>query len=276
LKAITDFLNQGWLGLVFTAFMTYVGYRWGSRQPALKAMLTAEHALTWGDDSTLPKGFDLRYKGQDIPRVARGVLRLWNTGSAVLGGDLISQHDRLRLELSDGAFLIAAMARETNQANQCRITLDSANPTVAFIDFDFLGPRDGMLIGFLHTSTVATPELRGTLKGLKIKLDHKPAKTEAARKLHRRMKILNKVLPYGLIAAGVLMGVLSFVSPTYFQQFNDWPTDREVRRWLFWAASATYVIAGAQMLWTRRRRFPQVLNLTQAPDKVAKQQRRNP
>lgn len=117
---MSNFLNQGWVGSVIGLIGICAGFfffRKSLRLPDPRVTFKSDHVLTWGGKNELPSGIQIRFHDEQVPRIARSVVRIWNAGSGCLTKDHISEHDNLRFVLANGGkFLDAVLIKESNSS----------------------------------------------------------------------------------------------------------------------------------------------------------------
>lgn len=260
---VITFLNQGWVSLIWGVVLTYIGYRLGRRRAAPRALITASRELTWGSLDALPQGIELKFKGRDIPRISRGLIRVWNGGSETLMGTTVAPTDPVRIEIEDGEFLLCQLLKASNPASRCEIQPTSADPKAFTITFDFLDPNDGMLVGFLHTATVAEPELRGTLRGHPFKVERGRTWAYGLDRVVLPFRDLKKRFPFIILAAGVLILSMSLLPESWIGKLrnSDVVAQQPNRpsRFFFASAGAAYIGIAGFLIWARRRKYPKSL-----------------
>lgn len=264
-----DFLNQGWVGIAIGVMASVVTYLLSRRRAVPKATIVASHELTWNDSTDLPEGFELTFLNKKIPHICRGLVRFWNGGNETLQGSSVPSHDRIRLTISDGEFLVVGLPKASNPVNLCQFEVDPQDPKTAYFTFDFLDPNEGAVLGFLHTSKTAAPELKGTIKGHKIQILEHRIQSKARQRMNRRVRMFKKGLPIGLILAGVLLFGLAILPKESFERFAilsektraERLHDSDVAiRLGGMLGGASYILIGGVYLWARRRKHPKSLD----------------
>jgi len=246
-----------------------IAYYAGQRRPRPRAAITASHELTWANSHKLPTGFELKFLGRDIPHISRGLLRFWNAGSETLSKDLVPPQDKIRLCLTDGEFLLAGITRVSNPVNECRASIDVADPKAINFEFDFLDPGQGAVVGFLHTSSTAIPTLRGTIKGHKIQLVQSSDPTSRQSKFRRRFSSFERTFAWVSIVVGAISIALIALPNEYLLSWrvtSNRPISSDLLgavldKTFFAILGSTYLLLGAILLWRRRRRFPKSLEM---------------
>lgn len=262
---VSGFLNQGWVGIAIGTIVSLGTYIKSMRRAAPKATIHASHELTWVDSIDLPPGLELKFREKSIPHIARGVIRFWNGGNETLEGNLVPQQDRLKLTIPDGEFLLVAIPKTTNPANKCEIQIDAIDKRVANFSFDFLDPGEGTVIGVLHSSKTAAPELKGTIKGHKIKILEQKIQTKARQRLNQRFELLKQYTPYPFLLAGIILlaapiltneSLLTLLIP----KAETTQEYRQADPLVYALVGLSYFLIGASLIWTKRRKHPKSLD----------------
>lgn len=274
-----DFLNQGWVSLTVGLVVAAIAFFAARRRADPKATIQAFHELTWNKSHQLPVGFELKFRNKTIPCISRGIFRFWNAGSETLSHDLVPQHDRLRLVIPDGEFLAAVIARESNNVNRFKVEIDSKNSRVVNVSFDFLDPSEGATVGFLHSSSTATPILSGTIKGHKIKIIDHSVTGEKNPGISRIKRHLSRTLPIPIIAAGFFLLGITAIPAQYItslrsaikwnESFSTSQAKEPIATLYLAVGGASYILLGGAILWRRRRKHPKSLDWPKATDNRA-------
>lgn len=165
-----NLMNQGWLGTLLGILGIVFGlatYLWSRKRTSLSYAYLGEHLLGSKSDS-LPEGISVQYQGEDIPRLTRSVIVLWNSGeSTVMGSDLVDI-DPLRFCVeTDGELLSVSLLKASRPVNAFKIRHPSAHaPNEAIVEFNYFDSGDGVVVEILHTSASRQPDIKGTLRGL--------------------------------------------------------------------------------------------------------------
>lgn len=265
---IVSFLNQGWVGIVIGVALTVAAFFASRKRAKPCAHLIASHELAWAGSPQLPPGIGLQFRTEEIPRIARGVFRFWNSGSEALESQKVSSADPLRLEIPDGKFLLVSIWKTTKDASLFKVEIDEDDPRIARVTFDFIDPKDGVAIGFLHTSTYTFPTLKGTIKGHPIALakPNSGALRRAIRRIigprfFRTLSIVMIVIALvfmtaSLFSASQLEALRNIVIPDKVLTAQE--KAREFRVAMGFAG-ALYLATGCLILWRSRRGYPKTL-----------------
>lgn len=270
IMGVISFLNQGWVGVLIGVLVSLVTFILSRKRAKLCAHFTASHELAWGSSPKLPPGITIQFDGNEIPNIARGIFRFWNNGTESLECQKVASADPLRLEIPDGEFLLARVSTATKEANLFAVEIDPNNHRIVKIQFDFLDPKDGVAVGFLHTSTSAVPTLKGTVKGHPIdlaKLKSKRLRATIRRSLDSKFtRILGIImilialvsLTASIFSASQLDKFRSLVDP--YKLLTEQDKAREFRLAMGFTG-VIYLAAGTLLWWGSRRKYPKTLEI---------------
>jgi hypothetical protein len=165
-----SFLSPGWVGSLIGLIGVLGGviaYLLSRKRTSLSFAYLGEHLLG-SESAALPEGISVQYYGDDIPRLTRSVIVLWNSGeNTILGSDVVDI-DPLRFSVgTDGKLLAASILKASRPVNDFRIRPPSAQaPNEAVVELNYFDSKDGVVVEILHTSTSAHPDIKGTIRGL--------------------------------------------------------------------------------------------------------------
>jgi len=115
--------------------------------------------------SQLP-GFAATYKNRPLENLTASRLAIWNSGTTVVSAENIAPNDKIRISLpEDAEFLNATVTFASSLATNVTVSLEGSRHE-AIVHFDYLSPRDGCVISFLHTGKAdSVPSMLGSVKG---------------------------------------------------------------------------------------------------------------
>jgi len=149
------------IGIVF-AFIFYRCSRIGA-QPVYQL----ETLNLIGKDPTIPEDVEILFKGKSVSQLTKTHIILWNTGKSMLEGKNIVAEDPLRLEFSEPVELLrVSILKRTRELNKFTANIKQGSPNTAICNFDYLEPKDGVLIELLHTAKESYPQVKGTIRGV--------------------------------------------------------------------------------------------------------------
>lgn len=103
------------------------------------------------------------YDEQPCDRLTKTHLIFWNGGPIPIDGDRVI--DRVRLLLPDrGRVVEEPTVIQSRGAHKFSVSIDEANPSLLYLDFEYLGPQGGARIELLHTGSVDAPQVIGRIK----------------------------------------------------------------------------------------------------------------
>ncbi len=146
----------------------------------------------------LPPEAVMTFQGEEVERLARTTVVVWNAGTEVLRGEDIVPDDPLRARFDQGSkILVHAISDTTNEANQVAVKAREEKPNELELTYDYLNPRDGLVLHVIHDGQQLRPTLVGTVKGLSggprsrggVDMDDQPV-----------TRVLNRVMPWCLVA----------------------------------------------------------------------------
>jgi len=263
---IKNFLGNPLVTTVIGLLSAYLGWKYGHRRPRPTVWITAARQLTWSKASALPEPFEIRYRGASIARVTRGTVIFWNDGNDTLNYSAISENDKFRLAIPDGEFLESEILKSSTSNSGLNLISSSDNKEIEVV-FEYLDPGEGLTIAFLHTSAQIHPDVKGRIRGCKIKFfDNKSLLTI---KRTNFLKIIlavrsKRFAAWGMTFAGFILVLMPFVKPLVPEEyawFFEPPRNRDSNRgtWLAVIMGFAYFFLGASFLWAERRKYPKSL-----------------
>ncbi|WP_417911607.1 hypothetical protein [Candidatus Electronema sp. TJ] len=248
-----ELLSPGWVGAIISlvgliaAVVTYLF----TRQRTRLAYCCAGKRLLGLATDGLPEGITVHYRGQDIPRLTRTLVVLWNAGEKTILGEDIVATDPLRLKLrGDGRVLAATVLKTKRDVCQIKALPDAPGSSChneTHIRFAFLDAEDGAVIEILHTSEESYVEFLGTVRGLPQGLKH-IGNIDAVRTFPMPS-------PWIILAIGAVTTVAGSIFP---QRTTELLTNRSmVGAWV----GVIYTLAGLALIYKNRRRYPKYLHI---------------
>lgn len=264
---VLDWLAKGWVGSligllgVAAAVVTY----FLTRQRGLVAYRYTGRRLLGLASEGLPSGIRVFYHDQEIPRLTRSLVVIWNEGEKTITSDDIVSSDPFRLRVQgDGRVLAATVLREARDVSKFTASVRSTAPNEIELGFAFLDSGDGAVVEVLHTSHGRHVDVLGTIRGLPRGLKNLGlVGSLGPLRLRRSLPfgVTPRSLGWSITIIGVLItvGSLSFPSP--------FPVDGNVRvspirgEHILAFAGAAYFLLGTFMVYVSRRRYPRGLHL---------------
>lgn len=156
----------GWVGPVISGLSLLVGLIGlvayvKSRRVRRPLFLTSFYPVV--PDVPL-RDLEVRYRGQDVPRLTGELVYFWNAGTTTVRADDVAPGDPLRIEVpSDVDLLHAVVIARTREANRSSVDDQHDPPTTVPVTFDFLDPNDGLTVHLLHTGEASRAAVKGTV-----------------------------------------------------------------------------------------------------------------
>lgn len=135
-------------GIISAIIVGFVYYRLGIKG-AYPTYLQKSIKLLGIENSLIPSEIEMLFKGQSIKRLIKTYVLIWNNGRKTIDGKDIANNLRINLE-HDANILSAQVTKVTKHAN--RVTVDNVGGHVISFSFEYLDPKDGVLIEILHQS----------------------------------------------------------------------------------------------------------------------------
>lgn len=256
-------LTKGWVGSIIgllglaAAVITYVLTR---QRTLLVYRSTGDRLL--GLTGELPPEITVQFHGQNIPRLTRSLVVIWNAGEKTISRADIALGDPLRIVLPDDSrILSSAVLRASRDVIQFTCEPDANTANEANIHFEFLDAGDGAVLEFLHTSEARHTAIRGTIRGL-------PKGIRSGPILGRRVirgaiqipRFLSpRLIGWVAIGTGLVITATGLLVPwTELEQ----SAEKEVRPDLVLASAGFFYVAlGLVLTWLTRRRYPKTLHI---------------
>ena len=115
----------------------------------------------------LPSDFVMIFQGENVKRLAKTILILWNGGTDVLIGEDITTDNRIRIHLPEGNKILSnKLVGESDKSNNLRIEELLDMPNEFAINYKYLNTDDGAVIEVMHDSEDNDLTIIGAAKGL--------------------------------------------------------------------------------------------------------------
>ena len=264
---IFSFFNQGWVGSVIglagllSAFWLY----WQSR---IGPVLSFQHngaTLIGGTDAAFPDEVQVTWRGVEVERITVTWLWFWNSGKKSVQGSDIVVSDPLTIK-PGGRILKARVVRQSRPVIGTVLGIASENRRSASLKFDFLDPGDGVLLEVLHTGDRLKPRIDGTVRGLpgvndwgkcRFDLDGNQAYPGAFGRINRIAMPVALVFGLSFVLLGLFYSEIQRFFPGVDALLSTDPSPPKPA--FFLLMGFLYMLLPAQILWSRRRRFPKAL-----------------
>lgn len=108
---------------------------------------------------------EVRFGDQKVPQVTRTLVYIWNAGNRDILGSEVSGRDPIRVQVEDGAKLLAANVIQTSQDSLGART-DGYTERERLFAFDRLPPKQGAIVEVYHTSSEPVLKVIGSVDGV--------------------------------------------------------------------------------------------------------------
>lgn len=214
-----DYLNQSWFSSLLTIITFIIAlilaiYFFIKSRNLKKISLYSEYdSILDEKPSVLSDSVDIFFQGKKIERLNKTKIYFWNSGNQTIYKKDIENIDPPKLYANEKVDILQLnIINKTREVINPRLSLDMGSN---FLMFDFLDPKDGLVMEILHTGKQEDIKFEGTIIGVKSKL----SLNKKSSKINNFIKGLvlssnNIIFPFfdkifGLIA--VLMGLLVFL-----------------------------------------------------------------
>ncbi|WP_242144929.1 MULTISPECIES: hypothetical protein [unclassified Bacillus cereus group] len=268
MATIFSFFNQGWVGSligiigILIAIVTYrkskIGQRLVYQSSAIKII---------GKNRNTPEEIQIYFRGNEVPRVIKTNLVIWNSGNETIKSSHVTKEDPLRIQIEESESIISyRILKETRHTNKVKLVLDKQN--VLLFNFDYLDPNDGVRVEILHTDDINPVVLKGTVIGMK--QDIKSWNTERGVKKNTGIFTFIKKswVTKMAFAMTFLSGALLIFMPLTYWFFPDayYELNRlfkgkssDITRVFFFVFGIVYMSIPLYILSLKRKRFPKKL-----------------
>lgn len=159
------------IGLALSVIALPVTYFLGRRTRQLPLVYSVSDfaVLMSPRDRLADDDLDLTLGGRTISTISRTYIAVWNARGDTIRNTDILETDPLRIVVGEGDDILRSRIISTSRV-QCGASLQESllDSRTLEVTFDFLDPKDGMVIEVLHHGE-ASAELVGTLRGATIK-----------------------------------------------------------------------------------------------------------
>lgn len=276
---IFEFFNQGWVGSLIGLVGIILGivgifsYKI-SKSIAKPSYQKSSLRLIGRNEDNLPKDVKVTYKGNEVDRLTKTTLTIWNNGSETLdGGDVVESDPLLISFKANDKILSYKILKKTKNANAFFLKSYKNSTNKLHFEFEYLDPDDGVVIELLHDSEERYPEFSGTIKGLPSGfVDQGRILQKKRNNLKGPLKVLlnrPKVVFVTTLVMGLAMiafGLLPQEARDFIVGFlSEKSTKKSIEQQpiFFVVLGVLYTSMPAFMLWARRKKFPKQLDVTE-------------
>jgi hypothetical protein len=276
---IFEFFNQGWVGSLIGVIGIILGiigifsYR-VSKSIAKPSYQKSSLRLIGRDEDNLPQDVKVTYKGNEVDRLTKTTLTIWNNGTETLDGSDVVESDPLYISFeANDKILSYKILKKTKDANSFVLKNCDNGPNKLRFEFEYLDPNDGVVIELLHDSEKRYPEFSGTIKGLPSGFVDQGRVLQKKRNnlkgplkvlLDRPKLVFVTALVFGL--ALTIFGLLPQEARDFIVGFlSESSTQKSIEQQpiFFIVIGVLYTSMPAFMLWARRKKYPKQLDVTE-------------
>ncbi|MGE5604527.1 MAG: hypothetical protein ACM3YE_02415 [Bacteroidota bacterium] len=276
MQFIKSLFNEAWIGTliglisILTSFIISLYFYRKSQIGARPAYQMKSIGIINKETNQFLKGINISYKNKEIERLAKTYLFFWNDGEKTINGNDIVPSERIRVSFEEAEILSVEITKKTREVNNFTIELSSSNNGEAFINFDFLDPKDGAVIEFLHTGKKKYPKIKGVIKGIpKGIIDYGYVTEPTNLRIRPNSNIFRKI-SYKVIKISsflnFIFALMLIILGLYFEkipkQFTEIKPERE--KWILIIMGIVIMSLASSFLFisnTNRRRYPKALVL---------------
>ncbi|MDP5145320.1 hypothetical protein ORI98_02550 [Shewanella sp. ULN5] len=276
---IFEFFNQGWVGSLIGVIGIILGifgifsYRI-SKSVAKPSYQKSSLRLIGRNEDNLPKDVKVTYKGNEVDRLTKTTLTIWNNGTETLDGSDVVDSDPLLISFKENDKILSyKILKKTKDANAFSLINCEDATNKLRLEFEYLDPKDGVVIELLHDSEERYPTFSGTIKGLPSGfVDQGRVMQRKRNNLKGPLKILldrPKLVFVTAIVIGLAMtlfGLLPQEARDFIVGFlSDSSAQKSIEQQpiFFVVLGVIYAAMPAFVLWTRRKKYPKQLDVSE-------------
>lgn len=271
---ILSFFGQGWVGSLIGVIGVVIGiggffsYRI-SKSVARPCFQKSSLRLISKEENNLPKDVAIIFRGIEVDRLTKTTLIIWNNGTEVLHGNDIVEACPLQIFFEVGVNILSFnILKETNEFNKFRLLSNDNFSNKLIIDFDYLNPKDGVVVELLHNSKERYPKISGAIKGLPkgfSDLGLVGIKGKMPEKSHITKSVFDyiKIKPKFILGATCFFGIFTVVTGLVFPNAVTYVNNSVDNRIFLIVLGTLYTLFPAAILWTRREKYPRELSINE-------------
>lgn len=280
MQEILSFFNQGWVG----SLIGFIGIILGaigifsykiSKSIAKPAYQKSSLQLIGREEDNLPDEVEVTYKGKKVDRLTKTKLIFWNDGTETLDGDSVVKSDPITIVFPENTNILSyKILKRTKAVNNFNATKDEEKQNHLILHFDYLDPKDGIVLEILHDSEKRYPKITGSIKGLKkcfsdlgriYEAKNFKSKGRIGKILDNHRLVFSLAIAigfsfatFGLLPEEVRHYIESTLSPSQDgKSISDYPAFYVIFG-LLYAAMPVFA------LWSRRKKYPKSLESIEA------------
>jgi hypothetical protein len=167
MEEIFAFFNQGWVGIVIGTFIAIVVSAYYYRKNRIGPRLvyqTKAYKIIGKDERAIPDDVKIFFKEQQIERLVKNYVIIWNSGYSTFEGKNIIERNPFRAVFNDRILQVTQL-KTTRLENMFQAKISSNQNEVIFY-IDYLEPEDGAVFEIYHMGDELFPSMKGSIKGL--------------------------------------------------------------------------------------------------------------
>ena len=151
---------------------------------------------------------EVRFGDEAVPKVTRTLVYIWNAGNKDILGSEISAGDPVRVQVDEGAKLLAANVIQTSQDGLGARTDGYTERERLFI-FDRLPPKQGAIVEVYHTSSEPVLKVTGSVDGI-ARIRNKTSKGAYFDEVRKR-RSTRRLVGVAAISLAAFVGAVTFL-----------------------------------------------------------------
>lgn len=238
-----------WVGAAIAFAISFGLFQWGRERRRVRYTLRSLRIIEENPSPGL-EDMHIIFDGERIPRLTKSIIAFWNDGNkSIRGGDVVAL-DPMRLLLpTHGKVLRIRLLRVTRDVNGFVAIKRPGKENEVLFEFDYLDAKDGATIEILHTADRSNLQISGTIRGVPAGVERAPDRASLG-PLSRKRPWFFPITFTGMgivyIGTGLVSARSEVLEDSVYDEF-------------FVVAGVVITLFGIALGWTRRRRFPRVL-----------------
>jgi hypothetical protein len=265
MQTVLQTLDHGWIGALLAAIgigVPFYIYYLSNVGPRLVYQARALRLI--GQNELLPSQVKIFFDDRIVTQLTKTYLVIWNPGKALIRGSDIVAGDPPRCEFSsDSEILDVRIVKATKTTNKASATISQEKTSEAHFTFDYLDPEDGVVLELLHTAPQRFPTVTGSVRGMTRGIENWGRIRATVFTVPPPFSILYRLVKNKALVFNTFQLSLVTVAAAglYFAIFPVGSTDAASRAGPA-VMAALYFGLATFIFWTRRRRFPKALNIS--------------
>jgi hypothetical protein len=214
----------------------------------------------------VPEEIKIIFKKKNISKLSRETIVFWNDGNDVVYGNQVTKDDPIRIVFGYSTQILAyEILKRTQDTNKFRLVKYTAKQKfekyAVKLDFEYLDPKDGVVIDLWHDDNAGHFRFEGTLIGVNkaIGLHRKVPRRSILRRVTHWMR--GSDIPLRMFQVIILLLCVGSVLAWAFAGEETVPLAIKyfLRSMLF--LSSIYIIVPSILHWYVRHRYPMDLQI---------------